>query len=543
MCPNCRNTLSVVPSDPPDTGDTRLPIPTSSLNEPPFFLYCNHCRWDSVGVGITFEKPTGLAGMYLSNLLPKLLVDRVLKAQLQKYEDSAPDSLEFERLKEHFEPFIRSSLSASTSTSHPTAHINSVAHSHHLHPNSITAAASAALARDVPGVGKYNPLARSTSGRSGSMKDKSVNKDEMSEYRSRLDISKVSAHGTGGGEADVELMRRLEDIGQAASLEQRWLNSWASSLKTQYLFLTKYDLKSLITDMFYRDLKPLRIPLRSKRSKRCPACTHILIKPEQKAQSVRYKIKLVAANYLPAITVSLPHSQHSIAEAAKRSLGKSTSTANDDDKSSTDMHAGKTYPFHLSLSNPLYDPIQVRLSVQRMHVSSTSSKATSDKTRRPPFAISLPTASFSVAAFAEAWEYEDDEDMFGVEDGDDVLGREGDGRGGRSKTVGVLEKRANVTLIGGEVVIGKEATGNVKVSACYADCVAISSLTHESQFNMLVSYTYRSDDPAPSESNDAEVSSSKASSKLPEIKTFAFYTVVDLGHIIPREESKGDSGL
>lgn len=62
MCPNCRNTLSVVPSDPPDTGETRLPIPISSLNEPPFFLYCNHCRWDSAEVGITFEKPTGLAG-------------------------------------------------------------------------------------------------------------------------------------------------------------------------------------------------------------------------------------------------------------------------------------------------------------------------------------------------------------------------------------------------------------------------------------------------------------------------------------------------
>ena len=37
-------------------------MPISSLNEPPFFLYCNHCRWDSAEVGITFEKPTGLAG-------------------------------------------------------------------------------------------------------------------------------------------------------------------------------------------------------------------------------------------------------------------------------------------------------------------------------------------------------------------------------------------------------------------------------------------------------------------------------------------------
>lgn len=59
---------------------------------------------------------------------------------------------------------------------------------------------------------------------------------------------------------------------------------------------------------------------------------------------------------------------------------------------------------------------------------------------------------------------------------------------------------------------------------------------------MLVSYTYRSDDPAPSESNDGE-GTSKVSSKIPEIKTFAFYTVVDLGHIIPRDDAKPDAEL
>lgn len=56
MCPNCRNTLSVVPSDPPDS------LSSSTPSDAPFLLYCNHCRWDSEEVGITFEKPTNLAG-------------------------------------------------------------------------------------------------------------------------------------------------------------------------------------------------------------------------------------------------------------------------------------------------------------------------------------------------------------------------------------------------------------------------------------------------------------------------------------------------
>jgi dynactin-4 len=55
---------------------------------------------------------------------------------------------------------------------------------------------------------------------------------------------------------------------------------------------------------------------------------------------------------------------------------------------------------------------------------------------------------------------------------------------------------------------------------------------------MLVAYTYRSDDPAPSEGNEG--SPSKATHKPPETKTFSFYTVVDLGPIIPKEEAKPD---
>ncbi|KAF9046538.1 dynactin subunit 4 [Panaeolus papilionaceus] len=505
MCPNCRNTLSVVASDPPNTGDGRTPL---SFNEPPFFLYCNHCRWDSAEIGITFEKPTGLAGASLliqfhvfKVFLPNT---RLYTAQLQKFEDTAPDSLEFDRLKEHFEPFIRaSSLSSSTLTGHaPAHHPSSAAHSHHLHSASITAAASAALARDIPGVSKYNPLARSTSGKAGSGKDRSINKDEMAEYRSRFEILKADAVNMGGGDADTETLRRLKDINQISTMEQRWANSWVTPLQTQ-------------------ELRPLRIPLHSKHSKRCPACAHILIKPEQKAQSVRYKIKLVAANYLPAITVTLPHAQRSMSELAKRSLAKSTTATEDDKNSASDMQAGRTYPFHLALSNPLYDPIQVRLSVQRMHISTAAAKEgqSPEKARRPPFAISLPTSSFTVAAFAEAWEYEDDEDMF--DENDEPMGRGGretDGRG-KSKTVGVLEKRANKTVIGGEVVIGKEARGNVK-------------------FNMLVSYTYRSDDPTPSESMDLEGPSRHSSSKAPETKTFSFYTVIDLGQIVPRPEPR-----
>ncbi|KAI0248601.1 dynactin p62 family-domain-containing protein [Lactifluus subvellereus] len=453
MCPNCRNTLSVVPSDPPDADDEgSLAVNSTVVGEPPFYLYCNYCRWDSAEVDITFEKPTGLA------------------AQLQKFEDSAPDSLEFERLKEHFEPFLRAS-SSSGLTGHSHA-----AHSHTSHVNPITAAASSALARDIPGVGKYTPAPR---GR----RDKGT-RDEIAEYRSRVGVA-----GTKDA-ANVDFIRRLEEVTQVAALNQRWANSWTTTLRSS-------------------DLKPLRIPLHSKKTKRCPTCRHILIKPEQKPQSVRFKIKLVAANYLPAMAVSFPPSQ----DPARQRAAGSRQADVEDSSGASGLHAGGTYPFQLALTNPLYDPIQVRLAVQRPVPPPSSSAPTGspEKGRRPPFAVSLPQ-SFPVAAFAEAWEFEDDEDMFGGEDDELGLERERGGASGKGKSVGVLERRANITIVGGEVVIGRDARGSAK-------------------FNMLVSYTYRSDDPL---AEDDMRTTPSRKEKIPEMKTFTFYAVVDLGMIIPR---------
>ncbi|KAI0315892.1 dynactin p62 family-domain-containing protein [Amylostereum chailletii] len=450
LCPNCRNTLSVVPSDPPDMDDGRsAPVAISAVGEPPFFLYCNHCRWDSAEVGITFEKPTGLA------------------AQLQRFEDSAPESLEFERLKEHFEPFLRAGAASSSSLAAPTP-----AHSHH-HVNPVTAAASSALARDIPGVGKYTPH------HSGSRRTKGA-RDEMADYRARVETGGTS--GT-GGEHDVEFMSGLEDVSEVASLEQRWANSWAT------------------------DVKPLRMPLHSKKSKRCPQCRHILIKPEQKAQSVRYKIKLVAANYLPSISAALP---------APPEIARRASVPGEEPRA---LHANQTYPFQLAFTNPLYENVQVRLSVQRTGPPPGTVDATGEKSRRPPFSVSLPTTAFPIAAFAEAWEYEDDEDMFGAEEDEIALERAREGAK-RTKTVGVLEKRANVTIVGGEVFIGKEARGEVK-------------------FNMSVSYTYRFDDPLGED--DVRSTPSRSKTTQDSMKTFSFVTVVELGPIIPREEVRAEA--
>ena len=391
---------------------------------------------------------------------------RTSPGQLQKYEDSAPDNLEFERLKEHFEPFIRAS-SASSSAPH---HLRTA---QHIHSNPITAAASDAISRDVPGVSKYNPLSRSRVGR-----DKQ-NRDEMPEYRSRMDISL-----TGSDSVNVDNLLRIESPEEIATLEQRWINGWTSPVLARSVRLTVHRTHTRQSS-FRSDLKLLRIPLHSKKSKRCPSCRHILIKPEQKPQSVRFKIKISATSYLPLMSISLPFLNNPTATAhtVKRSVRPGAMWEEDKNSALNNpaMVGGRTYPFVLSFTNPMYDPIQIRLNVLRSPLPTATTIVPTDESgatpqpekRRPPFAITLPTFTFSVAAFAEAWEYDDEDEDDMVEDEYTDLvedrrhasasSRAAPGRGGKVKTVGVLEKKANTTYIGGEVVIGKEARGDVKV--------------------------------------------------------------------------------
>lgn len=57
QCPQCDNTLKTVASD-------SEPSTSTSLSPTAYYLECSYCLWDSKQVGMSFEKPTGLAREY-----------------------------------------------------------------------------------------------------------------------------------------------------------------------------------------------------------------------------------------------------------------------------------------------------------------------------------------------------------------------------------------------------------------------------------------------------------------------------------------------
>lgn len=460
LCPSCDHTLSIVASDPSPSSVTDLRSAPASVGEPPYFLACSFCRWDSKQVGITFEKPTGLT------------------LQLQKQEEESPDRLEFDRLRDHFEPFLKAQLAA---LQHQSLQGAPTTTSHHNTSSARQNAASAALLKDIPSLAassRYTSVLASTSlsrlatGRSHSHTHLSAaaeSKEDLADYRSLVGSKDLKGKGKSREDERVEFLREGISTGgldASATLDKRWTDVWDPPSRSS-------------------DLRPLRVPLRSKQTKRCPSCTHILIRPEQKAQSTRFKIKLMANMFLPAIEMSrrtalsnLPSRLTAAATAAGRRGGARASMAGPGgtagpggaaagkEKEEEALRQGRTYTFELSFVNPLYEPITVRLALPAPPTSS------GDDTT-PPFTISLPASSFSIAAFAEVWEYDDEDEDDAVDDGQGAGG--GDAKrsrlsvGGsslsskRRDAPGVLERKANRTTVAVEVAIGKDFLGPLKV--------------------------------------------------------------------------------
>jgi dynactin-4 len=83
-----------------------------------------------------------------------------------------------------------------------------------------------------------------------------------------------------------------------AGMEMIWGRAWAGEGFGNAKYVTRTN---LTCELISRSVLPERIRLQTKLTKRCPeaSCRHLLIQPDTK--STRFKIKMVAMSYLPAI--------------------------------------------------------------------------------------------------------------------------------------------------------------------------------------------------------------------------------------------------
>ncbi|KAL8831417.1 MAG: hypothetical protein Q9170_005298 [Blastenia crenularia] len=132
-----------------------------------------------------------------------------------------------------------------------------------------------------------------------------------------------------------------------------------------------------IPSNFTSELRPIPMLLRTKRASRCRTCRHILVKPEAKIESTRYRIRLIALNYIPTMNInplhpSPPQEQSKVEFNNIRPLQASQ--------------------FILSLRNPLFDPVTVTL-------------ATTNRTPgRWGHKVTILCPQFDIGANADAWD-------------------------------------------------------------------------------------------------------------------------------------------
>ncbi|KAG2190770.1 hypothetical protein INT46_000712 [Mucor plumbeus] len=360
-----------------------------------------------------------------------------LALQLQKNEEALPDAKEFDQLKEHFEKHLRVNSPPSLPTSF------------------LSFSSSTAFSKYMGSQFQHDSQMQQ-----GKL-------DDISEYEPSVQIP----------DDDVKLlesMTTLRSVDGVSTLPQRF----------SQLYDQPYELSKV---------HPQRIHLAIKRSKRCRNCRHILIKPEQKAQATRFKIKLVAMNYIPTITLlKLP-------------------------RKNWPLQVNVPTQLVLKFTNPLYEEMNITLATPQIRKKSTDNEETEHKIRGK---VTILSPHFTVGAYNETIEYDDEMYPTGNR-------RNNTNFAATSYVDGVYEKRNNYTSILVEVI--PEKAGEFK-------------------FPLLVTYNYKSDedrmdvssgdidadDMDDMDADDSMDGSKKSSLRFDDdkIKSYSFWCLIGLGSAV-----------
>ncbi|KAG0159407.1 hypothetical protein PDIDSM_6929 [Penicillium digitatum] len=315
-CPNClfETPSSLVRSDSNRCGRNcfNCPVCTAPLavstienatgNGPqqgPWVLSCGYCLWTTLDIGIKFDKPTNIRSQLqkMTDSTPPAALDRSrqasrtfadLKHPLSSFASVDEQSNAHERDEEQTTPkedpaappmgtdarfaalksFYRTQI-AETSNS-PNDHLSSE------------------FGFSSPGaLNRLMSLYASSSRLSGLYGGSKKPKTKLPVMREALTASEGLQIAPENNEADMIARLQSPECGWdgMASINQRATQSPDAR--------------------FVDDLLPLPVLLRTKRAKRCKSCKHILVKPESKPQSTRFRIRLIALSYIPLPTLRL----------------------------------------------------------------------------------------------------------------------------------------------------------------------------------------------------------------------------------------------
>lgn len=330
----------------------------TTSNGDAYALQCQYCDWSSLDVGLRFSRSTKI-----TEQLARLRKAKDSSRDAQEGNDSStagggpkvPDREDSEDTFTNLINFYKSQMSDSTDGQAQQS--NPYSNSPYSSP------ANLARIMSLYGGLPYNALKKS--------------REKPQPMREALNaaegLSSFLASDPGIDTATINEMQRLGWDG-TTSREQR--DSAPANCEAQ----------------FASQLWPAATPLRTRRGRRCRSCRQFLARPEQKVGSMKYKIRLLAVNHIPRLSLR-----------PLTSLSSSTPSGSIPVNPAFHLHATplpepeKLRPHHtkqyvLTLRNPIFEVVRISLATPAVTPGKVASRVT----------ILCP--SFTVGPAGEVWD-------------------------------------------------------------------------------------------------------------------------------------------
>lgn len=281
QCPVCIGPLSVTSFETqPDPNLLAAQDPSAAHHGGPYVLNCSYCNWSTNEIGVKFEKSNAIHG------------------QLAKQRNGGVTRLTAKERKERRKELVQSGGTAQT-----TAHTSDeggidvetqFANLKHFYQNQLNSSASGV--NGLSGLGDLGFSSPTSLSRimsiytGGSLHDKK-SKSRIGSMREALEEDEGLIVSNLDESAAIG---QLQSEGLAGTIDVEQLQNQPPNLGEPHLHGRT---------RFTSELRPIPYLLRTKRSKRCPVCRHIISKPEAKIQTTRFRIRLIAGNYVPSITI------------------------------------------------------------------------------------------------------------------------------------------------------------------------------------------------------------------------------------------------
>jgi dynactin-4 len=342
QCPICIGPLAVTSVETkPDPSLLAATDNTAAPHHGPYALTCSYCHWSSTEVGIKLDKPNTIHAQLAklrnggaTRLTPKERKERRKDPSYKAHDTEdrgagAGDGqdLDLETQFANLKAFYQSQLADPNSADSGLAPLGDLGFGSPTSLSRIMHIYTGGVLQDKKAKSRVGAMREALGSNEGLQL---ANLDESAA------IAKLQASGHDGTASTAQLLEQPPNLGEC-HLHGR--------------------------ERFPSELRPIPYLLRTKRSKRCPICRHIISKPEAKIQTTRFRIRLVAGTYIPSIAIR------------PLSLSNGTSTSS---SSSVGGLLEPLKPAHylLTFKNPIFEPIKVTLGAPAITPGRFASKVT-----------------------------------------------------------------------------------------------------------------------------------------------------------------------